>query len=419
MVRTTHNSLRAQAAAQAREFAARRATATPQGSPPRQNSTPAPDQPDPVDHGLYDDPPIPEGDAGNPGGGDGGGDDGPSDDDNDDEDFNPDQDTSGSDSEAPNLASAINKLAKSVRRPTDSKAKVSEPDTFDGQDPKKLRVFRVQCELNFRDRPKAFRTDKSKVTYGLSYLRGAALEWFEPSILEGRHEDWEDDYQNFLDELQTNFGPFDPVGDAETELENLRMHDNQRYAKFTIIFNRHSSQVDWNDNALRHAFYRALPARIKDEMSRLQRPPTLNGLKLLARQLDSRYWRRQEEIKRENRSKPSTSQEKSNNNKSSKNTNTTTTSSSTPKSSSASTSTPSGSNNTTNQPKKTSEDLTGKLGKDGKLTTEERNRRLTNNLCLFCGVAGHRASECRKAAKARSAKTSEITDTKPAPDSKK
>ena len=106
-----------------------------------------------------------------------------------------------------------------------------------------------------------------------------------------------------------------------------------------------------------------------------------------------------------------TSQDKSgNNNKSSKNTSS---SSTTPKSTSTPTtttaSTSSGGNQTAAKPKKTSEDLTGKLGKDGKLTTEERNRRISNNLCLFCGGTGHHASECKRA-KARAAKLAESSD---------
>ena len=40
--------------------------------------------------------------------------------------------------------------------------------------------------------------------------------------------------------------------------------------------------------------------------------------------------------------------------------------------------------------------LEGKLGKDGKLTPKERKRRLDNNLCLFCGGAGHTARDCTK-----------------------
>ena len=41
--------------------------------------------------------------------------------------------------------------------------------------------------------------------------------------------------------------------------------------------------------------------------------------------------------------------------------------------------------------------LTGKLGKDGKLTPQERQRHLDNSLCLFCGKTGHMAKECPKA----------------------
>jgi len=53
-----------------------------------------------------------------------------------------------------NLAIAINRLSRSSRRTSDSSsscAKVHEPDTFDGMDPKKLRTFLVQCELCFQD----------------------------------------------------------------------------------------------------------------------------------------------------------------------------------------------------------------------------------------------------------------------------
>ena len=54
-----------------------------------------------------------------------------------------------------NLAIAINCLSCSSRwtngSSSSSCAKVREPDTFDGTDPKKLRTFLVQCELCFQD----------------------------------------------------------------------------------------------------------------------------------------------------------------------------------------------------------------------------------------------------------------------------
>jgi len=51
--------------------------------------------------------------------------------------------------------------------------------------------------------------------------------------------------------------------------------------------------------------------------------------------------------------------------------------------------------------------LNTKLGKDGKLTAEERQRHFDKKLCLFCGGPGHSAWDCTKltshAAKGRAA----------------
>ena len=65
--------------------------------------------------------------------------------------------------------------------------------------------------------------------------------------------------------------------------------------------------------------------------------------------------------------------------------------------------------------------LADKLGKDGKLTSTERQRRFDNNLCMFCGGIGHTAKDCPKSsssalkAKARAAQVKE----KETPDPKK
>ena len=45
---------------------------------------------------------------------------------------------------------------------------------------------------------------------------------------------------------------------------------------------------------------------------------------------------------------------------------------------------------------KPSPDLTGKLGKDGKLTPQGCQRFMDNSLCLFCGKTGHIVKECLK-----------------------
>jgi Retrotransposon gag protein len=284
------------------------------------------------------------------------------------------------------LSQAINNLVRNNRQSSgsgDSKVKVRELDTFDGTEPRKLRVFFVQCELNFQAKPKSFRTSRTKVNFAPSYLKGMALEWFEPDLLSddlADRPDWMDDYPEFMLELQTNFGPHDPVGDAEMQLEQLYMRDGQRINKYVVEFQRLASQVrGWGDGALRRQFYNGLPARIKDEISRQGKPTTLPEYKTLAQTIDARYWERKGEVSRE--TKPSTSTP--------------------PAKQSASTSDrkeySGGKSGTASAPSSTKlPDLTSKLGKDGKLTSEERQRRMEKKLCLFCGGHGHTARDCLK-----------------------
>src|SRR3979490_78748 len=136
--------------------------------------------------------------------------------------------------DVPNLAEAIAMLANNLSSPKKSspRTKVCEPDTFDGSDSRKLQPFLVQCNLNFRDRPDAFSSDSAKVTYVLSYLKGTPLDWFEPTLSSDIDPSWIDDYPEFVSELKDNFGPHDPVGKAEADLETLRMRDNQREIKY-------------------------------------------------------------------------------------------------------------------------------------------------------------------------------------------
>ena len=130
----------------------------------------------------------------------------------------------------PSLARAFDRLAdgllNSKRTPT--LAQVWEPDPFDSSDTYKLQPFLIQCFLNFRDQPDVSTDDSAKVTYTLSYLKGTALNWFEPSLTSGIDIPWLSDYSKFVSKLYSHFGPFDPEGEAEAELENLHMCDNQR-----------------------------------------------------------------------------------------------------------------------------------------------------------------------------------------------
>jgi len=117
------------------------------------------------------------------------------------------------------------------------RTKVHEPDTFDRTDPCKLHAFLVQCQLNFQDCPKAFASNRARVTFAQSYLKGMALKWFKPDLLNSANPCtcplWMDNYAQFISKLKSNFGLYNPVGDAEHHLDNLSMKEGQKINKYS------------------------------------------------------------------------------------------------------------------------------------------------------------------------------------------
>jgi len=269
----------------------------------------------------------------------------------------------------------------------------------------------VQCELCFQDRAKAFCLDRAKVTFAQSYLKGMTLEWFEPDLLHsGDPADrplWMDSWVHFVAELQSTFGPHDPIADAEHQLEHLQMKDAHRVMRYIVDFNRLASQVqDYGDGVLRRLFYSGLLDRLKDEIARVGKPLTLHGLRALCQEIDMRYWEHKDEISRTTKSQPTLSPTKPSNSRGNSS------NSGQEKSKAGNPSSPanSGSSKTTsNQSSSGSRpDLTNKLGKDRKLTADERKRRLDNNLCMFCGGTGHFTDNCPKKTKKAKARAAAI-----------
>ena len=124
--------------------------------------------------------------------------------------------------------------------------------------------FHNKCELNFQNHPKAFIKDCAKVIFAQLYLKGMALEWFELDLLQmedlALNSTWMNDFKEFVLELQTNFGPHDPVGDVEHLLDHLFMKDGQCINKYVVEFNWIALQVQvYREGALQHHFYNGLP----------------------------------------------------------------------------------------------------------------------------------------------------------------
>ena len=303
------------------------------------------------------------------------------------------------------LAAALDNLNRGLRKLRPNSTKVKEPESFDGSNPSKLREFLVSCSLVFSNHPDSFSRDEKRIRYAISYLKGAALDWFEPAIMDELDEtpDWVWDYHNFVQELQDKFGPYDFRGDAETALSNLTMKDSHKVTHYIVEFNKLAARTEWNEPALRDKFFRGLPLRLRTEILKGGKPTSLSELRQKAQLSDQVHWMTKEEISRDSRAPPSNRKDDREKHSSSKDKNSDhrprqpTTN---PPSQNNSANSGFRSTNSTSRPNNSSKkpDLSAKLGKDGKLNSDERKRRMENNLCLYCGAGGHSAKDCRKAA---------------------
>ena len=182
---------------------------------------------------------------------------------------------------------------------------------------------------------------------------------------------------------------------------------------YFIKFTQLAACVQWGQAALLRQAYNGLAKRIKNNMVQHDKPTTLSNLRKLIQAIDSHYWERKAEISHKNASSASgnKSENKSDNSKTEKGKGSSKSKQKDLNSSSGSTS----SKGSTSESKKLNPDLSSKLGKDGKLTPQERQCHLDKNLCLFCGVSGHMAKDCPKSTSAAVKACTALTT--PAPES--
>ncbi|KAF5360223.1 hypothetical protein D9757_015412 [Collybiopsis confluens] len=242
--------------------------------------------------------------------------------------------------------------------------------------------------------PDYFDTDEKKILFVLSYLSGRALSWFEPEILNPNLLNppaWLFSFEKFITELQENFGPFDPIGDAEESLNELQMDNSERVIGYNTKFNAYAALVDWNDSALRFVYRKGLAPRIKDDLKNITEHRNLWIFKTQIAELDNKYWKRVHERKVKARMHPASAPPKlGKNSLNSNQVHTTTTVSSTLSTSgSGSKPNPSPKSPPTNSPKP----WLDKLGKDGCLSKAKKKCRKDKGLCSYCG-GNHKLEDC-------------------------
>jgi len=311
--------------------------------------------------------------------------------------------------------------------PNDSSG-LRKPDQFDGRHPDQLNNWLFSVKLNLEQGRWRQKSDYEKVLYAISYLTGVSSEWFQVGVMANNQPPWVHDYDLFVKELRNQFGPYNEHGDAVEQLAHIKMSDSQHITDYDTRFVKISLKLrDYGEGPLHDAYYHGLTSRIKDMMAQSGKPSRLAELCAKANLIDRHYWERRREQKLEDKSHEAKKESKPpggnsgasslplNNNRSGssgyqKSSNPPSTSSlSNPGSKNSDSKSKSSGKSKDSQP-----DKPAYLDANGHLTQEERTRRMTLKLCLRCGEAGHRASDCpkntKKSASGRAANVEETSN---------
>uniref|UniRef100_A0AAQ4Q544 CCHC-type domain-containing protein n=1 Tax=Gasterosteus aculeatus aculeatus TaxID=481459 RepID=A0AAQ4Q544_GASAC len=234
-----------------------------------------------------------------------------------------------------------------------SEPRINNPPCYAGE-PAECRAFLTQCEVAFSLQPRTYAEDQARIAYVISLLTGRAREW-GTSVWEAggpccrRFPLFKEEMIKVFD--QSVFGR-----EASRLLTTIRQ-GKRSVADFAIEFRTLSTTSEWNEPALVARFLEGLNIELKEEIYARGSPADLDTLIELAIRLDRCFQQR-----RRARTAAPTVRE--------------------------------------SIPPLAPEPEPMQLG-GIHLRPEEKQRRLSNRLCLYCGAAGHFAASCPAKDRAR------------------
>ncbi|KAG8929440.1 hypothetical protein FRC01_004339 [Tulasnella sp. 417] len=255
-----------------------------------------------------------------------------------------------------------------------STVKAPKPEPFKGERGATAKSFIQACELYFLLQPTQFTNEETKIQFTLMSRQDKAARWAQPILQEvlsqaatPRVSLW----ATFKTEFEQSFYDTDEKRMAALKMQKL--HQTGSTAVYTSEFRELVAILGWTgDDQLRKTFYQGLKAHVKDELSKVDEPTTLNNLITLATKIDNRHWARQQEKKDEPSHQPTKPKPSS------------------PKAFIATAAPTSNAPNSFahNQPVPIQIDVSRK----GPITQAERERRRKLGLCYYCGEEGHQSS---------------------------
>ena len=239
--------------------------------------------------------------------------------------------------------------------PVQTEPRINNPPAYSGE-PTQCRAFLTQCEVVFSLQPFTYAKERAKVAFVLSLLHGRAREWGTAN--------WETEaecissFEHFKEEMIRVFDRSAYGEEASRRLSTLRQ-GRRSVPDFSIEFRTLATTCGWNQPALAARFLEGLSPEVRDEVLVREIPARLDDLIDLAIRVERRFDQRRRAHRLEDTlfSPPRVSPSHS-------------------------------------------EPEPMQLG-GLRISSKERQRRISNRLCMYCASASHFVSSCPVKASAR------------------
>ncbi|TID01834.1 Retrotransposon-derived protein PEG10 [Colletotrichum higginsianum] len=195
--------------------------------------------------------------------------------------------------------------ANIIQTPMDGreKLKLNSPITYDGT-PGLLKGFLIQVKNYQNFHQGNFRNGTERVIHAATFLRGRALQWFEPFLEEYLNNETLDhcssevrdifaNFQGFEDALKSLFQ--DPDGSRQAERDLAHLRQTKSATAYAAEFRRLCAQLKLTEDTKIFMFYNNLKDEVKDEIIKLDRPEDFLQYAELAIKIDNRLYERRKE----------------------------------------------------------------------------------------------------------------------------
>jgi len=233
--------------------------------------------------------------------------------------------------------------------------KLPLPEKYDGKR-NFFRQFIHSVKLQFSVSPARFPSDTAKTGFVASLLRGTALDWITPYL--EKQDPMLSSWETFESKFTAMFDDPHRAKTAVAKLTQLRQ-GRRPVVAYAAEFRRVVMDADFDNNAQVYWFRAGLSDSILDELTHTSAESELDKFIAQCVLIDTRL--REREVERTRRSRTTIPPSRS-------------------------------SNAPTSDPMII--DSSSTTGRQGPITAEERKRRIENDLCLYCGRAGHRKATC-------------------------